>query len=291
MELKPIFRYIGGKTWMSDFLRKSVAKMCKENDFKAYCEPFVGGLGAFIAIHDLLLSNGIKRVYLNDLNKTIISFYTVVFNNPVGLINEVMKIEDLFSLLVSKKSLEDARGFYLEQRNLFNTKKLSAVKKSALLVFLQNHCFNGIYRENLSGGYNSPFNWSKRIFDKDQIKEKIMLVNKLFKSFDICFSSISFEKLDMDQSTLYYLDPPYFNKIGNENKYNKLFFDLKKQKELINLISDKKFIYSNHYESEIINEFKLFPYKYKFNKIKRKNIMSSKVSSRKDIKVEVLITS
>ena len=53
-KVNPPFKYIGGKTWLKDKLRAKVKHQVSKNKFTAFCEPFCGGLGAFLNVYDIL---------------------------------------------------------------------------------------------------------------------------------------------------------------------------------------------------------------------------------------------
>lgn len=304
-KIKPLFNYIGGKSWLANDLKQTTINILEKNkNIENYTEPFVGGMGAFLSIYDILLKYNIKNIFLNDINNKIINFYNNIINNPYDLINEYNLIENKFKETIPKKAFDlhktkdkeelkklliNANSFYINIREDFNIKNNINLKESIYLLFLQNHCFNGVYRENLKGQYNTPFNWEAKIFSKEIIEKKILEINGLFKKFNINFSSLSFEKLEYNNNTLYYLDPPYINEKTIENKYNKNGFDNEKQKLLINKIKTTNFIYSNHDNDMIINEFIKYNINYNIKKIPRKNIISSSNESRKNDKIEVLI--
>lgn len=304
-KVKTLFKYIGGKAWLKDNLREEVIRLLEIKSPITYVEPFTGGLGAFLSVYDLLYNAGVKRVILNDINPKLINFYKSVESNPEKLIKEYMILETNFNKTIPlqaknlhpiknkeqlKVLLVDAELFFKNVRNKFNEDK-DILKNSAQLLFLQKHCFNGVYRENSQGKYNTPFNWDAKSFSEEQIKEKIWDVNNVFKQFEMIFSIGSFEHLQYMDNTMYYLDPPYINENLVENKYNKDVFNLENQKLLIEKISNVTFIYSNHENNLLIKEFENKVPNFKLKKIPRKNIISASKESRKIDKIEILVTS
>ena len=216
------------------------------------------------------------------------------------LINQYMIIEDEFHLNIPtetyslhksrdkdliKSKLIKARDFYKTIVKKFNNSN-NEFEKSYLLIFLQNHSFNGIYRENLKGEYNTPFNWEAKRVNKANLTSKMNNIYNCFKQFNITFSSVDF-MLMKESDSLIYLDPPYLNDGISENKYNKSSFNLVNQIELINKIQNYSFIYSNHYDDRLIDEFTGWD---NLELIVRKNTVSSSLESRKVDKKEVLIT-
>lgn len=304
--VRPLFKYIGGKTWMRDYLRTTVKTQLFQNPIiDTYCEPFVGGLGAFLSVYDVLINHNIKHVILNDINSKIISLYQQVSNNPARLLNDYMTLENAFSAAIPnsararnkkteqallKQDLKAAEAYFKKIRAAFNTTQ-SKEDCAAHFLFLQSHCFNGVYRENSKGEYNTPFNWEPKTFTRNKIEEKIKGLQTVFSKFNITFESKSFELLQLNTHTLYYLDPPYINEALVENKYNKDVFSANKQLQLIKKIDGVPFIYSNHDHVLLIDEFNKHSKPFTVQRIPRKNIISASANSRKQDKTEILVSS
>lgn len=290
---------------MQEILRNKVSLALSLNpSIKAYCEPFCGGLGSFLSVQDVLFENGITSITLNDINKNIINFYYDVKEHPYQLINKYFSLEAKFSSNIpadwkvlkkthskeeQKVLLSDANTFYKDIREQFNTAP-TGVEKSALLLFLQKHSFNGIYRENKKGDHNVPFNWNGDFVNKEETQNRILELSELLNNFNILLTSKSFEAIEYRTDTLYYLDPPYLNDKGVENNYSKGGFSIDRQLELINMISHSPFIYSNHNSSILTDAFNsLESESLTFETISRKNIVSSSPESRGEDKTEILI--
>lgn len=301
-----LFNYIGGKGWLRDQLRLSIEESLNKNkSLDTYVEPFAGGLGAFLNIYDLLKNNNIKNVILNDINKKLITFYQIVQNKPQDLVSKYLVLEKNFAkkipqeVLVLHKTkdkdklkvlLKEAENYYKEIRKEYNT-LTDSLEIASRLLFLQNHCFNGVYRENSKGEYNTPFNWEGKIYTEQKIQDKVNTVHDIFKLFNITFSTESFLNLNYNIKTLYYLDPPYINEIeALENQYHQDSFNVEKQKLLIEKIQHSAFIYSNHDNSILLEEFTKHNIKIEVLKIARKNIISASNESRKNDKMEILIS-
>lgn len=307
-EVKVLFKYIGGKTWMKDIIRKSIKETLKNNNINTFIEPFAGGLGCFLNIYDLLIEHNVKNIILNDINKKIINFYKFVYQSPQILINEYECIEKEFIKLIPynyiqsnnikdkekiKELLAEANHYFLNIRNKFNSSSHDDEKAAALFLFLQTHCFNGVYRENQKGNYNTPFNWGVKKFDKEKTEQKILKVHNIFRNFNIDFTNKSYNSICYNiENSLYYADPPYINNDDEikENKYHKDGFNIKDQLNLIKLLSPNNFIYSNHDNSILLEEFKKYSNNIKIKRFSRKNIMSASKESRKQDKKEILVS-
>lgn len=305
-KVSTLFSYIGGKGWLKDRLRLEVDNLLKTNTgIDTYVEPFAGGLGAFLGIYDVLLSNNIKKVILNDINVKIINFYNVIKETPELLIKEYMLIENAYRVLIKeetrllnktrdkiriKAELVEACEYYMSVRKEFNDHETVGIKSAARLLFLQNHCFNGVYRENGSGYYNTPFNWDHKTFEENKIIKKVQDVHNVFKLFELQLTSGSFENIDFKENTLFYLDPPYINEEELiENRYSKSGFGADMQLSLIAAIKPHAFIYSNHKHPLLLQEFNAFTVTPVIHEIGRKNIISASNESRKTDKLEILV--
>lgn len=300
--VKPLFKYIGGKTWLKTELNKELQLILENNkEITTYIEPFAGGLGAFLGIYDTLTKYQIQKVILSDINSGLINLYNHICNQKDTLIKEVIIIEKEFSTKVPlnikeiknkevlKKSLIEAESFFKNIRKDFNINKGNDnVTQSARLIFLQKHSFNGVYRENGKGEYNTPFNWSGNSM-LETIELKINELYDVFNLFDIKFIVSSYSEIEYNKNSVYYLDPPYINESIIENKYNKDAFGLKEQLDLISKIKNLNFIYSNHYSEILLQELKKNA-NHEIKEISRKNIMSASSESRQIDKIEILVT-
>lgn len=305
--VSPLFKYIGGKSWLKDELNKTVNAVLKAYPhIDTYIEPFAGGLGAFLGVADSLIKNNIKKVILNDINIKLIQFYKNVYTQSDLLIEKYMQVENAYAATVPaifftydkkkdkelvKTSLIQASQFFNQIRNAFNAEQ-DPIMNSAYLLFLQTHCFNGIYRENSKGGYNTPYNWDARIITEEKTREKINNVLSVFNKFDIRFSTGSYASLDYSLNALYYLDPPYLNEENIlENAYHKDGFGIFEQEDLIDKVKDSCFIYSNHSSEILITMFQSKNINISVKEIARKNIISASNESRKTDKIEILLYS
>lgn len=303
IKLKPIFKYIGGKRWMEKELREKVSFILDgNNNIDSYCEPFAGGLGSFLSVYDILIEKNIKNITLNDKNENVIRFYQDIKHNPERLLSSYFLLEDKFEKKTpnnwkqlrktldkneQKEKLQESNNFYKNVRDSFNNTKDSDFK-SHYLLFLQKHCFNGIYRENKKGKHNVPFNWSADKINREDLINRVNGLHELLNKFDIQLLCSDYKILDFNKNTLYYLDPPYLNDDSLENNYSKEGFSVENQLDLINKISHTNYIYSNHYSTELIEFFfKTKKGNFSINIINRKNIISS--GNRDDDKKEILI--
>ena len=132
---KPCLKWAGGKTQLLDELLARVPQ-----NYNRYFEPFLGGGALFFALRP-------ERAFLTDINQQLIDTYQVVRDEVDEL------IEDL------KQHVYNEDYFY-GVRNVDRTAEFeswSAVKKASRLIYLNKTCYNGLYRVNSKGYFNTPF--------------------------------------------------------------------------------------------------------------------------------------
>ena len=139
--MKPIIKWVGGKQGNLEHIRKLLPQT-----YNKYYEPFLGG-GA------LLLDLCPKEAVVNDINTELINMYIQVRDNPDTVINELRKFDYLHEGDPEPKLL------YYDIRKDFNKCLGSNTPtQAARFIYLNKHCFNGLYRVNSKGEFNVPFN-------------------------------------------------------------------------------------------------------------------------------------
>lgn len=98
-----------------------------------------------------------KKAVINDLNEALINVYVQIRDHVEELIGAIIPLDE--------KINQDKQEFYYKARELYNTKLLTHtydIETAALFIFLNKHCFNGLYRLNRKGLFNVPYNRSVR---------------------------------------------------------------------------------------------------------------------------------
>jgi DNA adenine methylase len=306
-----LFNWIGGKKWLSSKLNQTFDDILTKNEnIKYYIEPFCGSLGSLIGSIETLKNHNIEKIYLNDINTTVINTFNFVKTNPIELFERFKELEEehiklipekAFSLnktkdkLILKPMMSSANDYYNQMRNRFNLTKGNhdqSFEHSALFLFLMNRSFNGIYRENRKGEFNSPYGWTNKKTNWENRKKSILDFHNFFNKMNIEFYNYDFETFlskfkSIYNESLVYFDPPYLNLDIKENSYNKDFFGLNEQNVLLSYVSELKYVvYSNH-DNPLFKDF-FTEDKYKTDIIYRKNNMCSDNSKRSNDVAEIL---
>lgn len=208
----PVLKWVGGKRQLLKKIKEYVP------EFTTYYEPFVGG-GA------LLFDLQPQKAIVNDLNSELINVYQVIKENSEDLITELSN---------EKKYANNSKCFYKIReldRKPRKFQSLTPVEKAARVIYLNKTCFNGLYRVNSLGEFNSPFgNYPKpNIVNKEVIES----VSKYFNQAEITFLNGDFEETikGIKADSFVYLDPPYepISRTSNFTGYNENGFGREEQ--------------------------------------------------------------
>ncbi len=244
MHAKPFIKWVGGKTQLLDEIdRKLPADFAERKNF-TYIEPFVGGGAALFWI--LQKFPNIENAVICDINKDLMTTYLVIKNQPEKLIAFLQKIQNSYLSLDDEKRKE----FYLEKRNRFNKKECDEIENSAIFVFLNRTCFNGLYRVNRKGEFNVPFGRyaNPKICDE----ATILADSNLLQKVTILNGDFSETLRFADKNSFFYFDPPYkpLSETSSFNAYAKEAFNDSEQIRLSEFCKEiekrgAKFILSN----------------------------------------------
>ncbi len=209
---RPFVKWAGGKTQLIGDIDSKISSKTH-----TYIEPFVGG-GALLFY---LLNNypNLKKVIINDINTDLINTYETIKSNVEELISLLQKWQnEYYNVLENEKQ---KREYYYQKRTLFNQRNSDTITQSALFIFLNKTCFNGLYRVNRKNEFNVPIGSYKKplICDTENLKavhlvlQKVEILNADFEQ------TLSYAERD----TLFYFDPPYkpLSKTSSFNSYAK----------------------------------------------------------------------
>lgn len=244
--MKPFLKWVGGKGRVIAQLKQYFPE-----SFNNYFEPFVGGGAVFFYLNA-------KHATINDINKSLMGVYVNIRDNVESLIKILTKYQKQFHSLDKEKQ----KVMFYEIRDKYNsTKDKESLVKSALLMFLNKTCFNGMYRENKCGGFNVPFGKysNPTICNADNLREvsqRLANVKILSKGYTEAISKAK-------SGDFVYLDPPYYpiNPTSSFTSYSEGNFTEKDQielKELFDTLTARgcKVMMSNSYTKFIKSLYK-----------------------------------
>lgn len=184
----PVVKWVGGKRQLLPQILPLIPKR-----MTAYCEPFLGGGAVLFALQP-------KRALVNDLNQDLITVYRVIKEDADALIEHLFRHENTPEYFYRIRDLDRDKEAYAA---------LSDVEKASRLLYLNKTCYNGLFRVNASGAFNSPYGHYRRpnIVNEQTIRG----VSRYFNSCDITFFSGDFASVleQVPKGGFVYLDPPY----------------------------------------------------------------------------------
>lgn len=260
----PFVKWAGGKRQLIPQIRERMPE--KYND---YYEPFVGG-GA--VIFDLLPANAL----INDINKALINTYRIICNESDAFLKEVNRLDN--------DMWEDGKKYYYSIREHYNDKLMRSeydVELAALFVFINKHCFNGLYRVNGKGLFNVPYNNSRRgSVDEDVI----IATSEYLRGVTIIDGDFEQACKNAKKGDFVFIDSPYapLNPTSFES-YTKEGFDIESHKRLAKLYDELTargcYCMLTNHNTELINE--LYGNKdYKIDVVSVKRMINSDASNR-----------
>jgi len=233
-KIGPFVKWAGGKKQLIDRLKERLPVL-----YGIFYEPFIGG-GA------LLLDVQPNKAIINDTNEQLLNVYRQLKLDAEAVINAV-------NLLDSEPCDTDR---YMALRVSYN-KKIAANELdsecAALMIWINKHCFNGLYRVNSKGLFNVPYNNKAGgvSIDADNLRN----IGIYLRSNDIEIRQGDFEVAcsDVMCGDFVYFDSPYIpvSETANFTDYTKDGFSLEDHKRLANLFrrldsAGAKVMLSNH---------------------------------------------
>ncbi len=262
--IAPFIKWAGGKRQLLAQIRERMPE-----SFNNYYEPFVGG-GA--VIFDLLPTSAV----INDINKALINTYKQICNEPDAFVQSIKGLDEAM--------WEDGKEYYYYLREHYNDKLMKEefdVELAALFVFINKHCFNGLYRVNGKGLFNVPYNNSRKAScDEDAIKA----ISEYLKSVTILEGDFQVACQNAKKSDFVFIDSPYapLNPTSFES-YTKEGFDIESHKRLADLYDELTargcYCMLTNHNTELINE--LYSNKgYKIDVVSVKRMINSDATNR-----------
>ena len=217
---KPFVKWAGGKAQLLNEIDNAIPNHIKQDRF-TYIEPFVGGGAVLFWI--LQKYPDIEQAVINDINTDLTNSYQTIKENVEDLISILQEWEKEYHSLKDKPEIK--KEYYYSKRELFNSRTSDKTTQTALFIFLNRTCFNGLYRVNRKNEFNVHIGSYKTpmICDEDnlravnQILQKVTILNGDFEE------TLKYAK----QETLFYFDPPYkpLSNTSSFNSYAKDEFD------------------------------------------------------------------
>lgn len=203
--VEPVVKWAGGKQWLA-----WAAPFLTPDRWKGhYYEPFAGGAAFFFALEP-------GHATIADRNQELVSTYRALRGDVEGVIR------------LLRSYPHDAEFYYRLRARTPQTPRALAAR----FLYLNKTCWNGLYRTNQWGKFNTPAGRFKNptICDVPRLTEAA----RLLKRPTLRHGDFEVTVAEAAPGDFVYFDPPYIT--GHQNngflKYNKHLFSWDDQKRL-----------------------------------------------------------
>ncbi len=187
--VSPVLKWVGGKR---QILPEIVELLPRQLARLTYYEPFLGGGAVLFHLQP-------RNAIVNDYNGELINLYTVIKDHLEELLDDL------------RIHVNEADYFY-HLRGLDRTEayaQLSPIQKASRVVFLNKTCFNGLYRVNSAGEFNTPFGRYRNpnIVNEPTLRAVSHYLNN--NNIAILNEDYAVAIANADRNSFVYFDPPY----------------------------------------------------------------------------------
>lgn len=192
-KISPVLKWAGGKTQILDHIVKNMPE-----NYNNYYEPFIGSASVLFGISP-------KKAFINDNNPQLINLYMQLRVSAESVISIVNKMDDI----------PCSKELYYSIREHYNRKILNQdfdAESAALMIWINKHCFNGLYRVNSKGLFNVPYN--NKVSGKSIDECNVRAISEYLQNSDITITCLDFEPAceNISKGDFVYFDSPYVPK-------------------------------------------------------------------------------
>lgn len=226
-------RYPGGKAKLYKMVEEIISSNFSEPP--VYVEPYAGGFGLGMK---LLLKDKVSKVYINDADNAIYSFWKAI----IDYTEEFVYLVETADLSVNE---------WRRQKEIYLNENSPVLERGFATFYLNRTNRSGILMAGPMGGYNQEGKYKIDCrFNKKNLIKVINAISQRKDDINIYnLDGIDLIKLvdSKEKNSLIYLDPPYVKK---GNLLYKNAFEHEDHVELSNIIktiNNKWFVtYDNH---------------------------------------------
>ncbi|WP_434526401.1 DNA adenine methylase [Photorhabdus asymbiotica] len=254
-------RYPGGKAAIQ---RMISAIICSNNlNGGHYAEPYSGGGGLALS---LLFNQYIHEIHLNDLDRSIWSFWYSILNDTEKFIDKIMTTDITIDEWHKQREIQNNKDDFNNFDLGFSSFFLNRTNRSGIIL-----------KAGVMGGLkqNSKYSLDCR-FNKKGLIDRIRRINKYKHRIHLYnMDAINFIKeidLTMPEKSMFCIDPPYFDKGSSlyTNFYNTEDHEIV-SKTILGIKHPWVLTYDNVSEiNELYKDCKRFTYSLNYSAAKRR---------------------
>ncbi len=188
-----------------------------------------------------------------DVSEELVNAYVMIKENVEELIDHLGRHEHSEEYFYRIRNVDRSESY----------RRWSNIERASRLLYLNKTCYNGLYRENSKGEFNTPFGNYKnpKILNADNLRA----CSRVLQTTAICYGSFENILLDAIEGDFVYFDPPYvpLSTSSSFTAYTKSGFNEAVQLELAEVcrgLDEKgvRFMLSNSYTPFVLETYKDF---------------------------------
>ena len=188
--MTPVLKWAGGKTQLLDHIADNMPA-----EYNNYYELFIGSAAVLFGVSP-------AQAFDNDINKQLVNLYTQL---KVAVDSVIAKVNEMDATPCTKE-------LYYAIREQYNKKIASRdfdAECAALMIWINKHCFNGLYRVNSKGLFNVPYN--NKVNGKSIDERNVRAISEYLQKADITITCLDFERAcdGVSSGDFVYFDSPY----------------------------------------------------------------------------------
>lgn len=190
--VKPYLKWAGNKSGLAHRIASLLSK------HTTLVEPFMGAGSIF-------LNTDFQRYLLSDANEHLVGAHKDLICNPGAFI---ARVGQMFAGANNRQAYESVRMMFNAISPSAGAGQAHNIDKSAMFVYLNRHCYNGLCRYNRQGGFNAPFGrYAKPYFPKAEME--YFAAKAQWSDVTIKAANYLDVLIECPENAAVYLDPPY----------------------------------------------------------------------------------
>jgi DNA adenine methylase len=193
---KPYVKWAGGKSQLAAEL---IGRF--PDSFSRYIEPFCGSAAIFFLYMDRdgdIFSSDIPEAWLNDSNYYLMNCHKQISEQP----EDVMRMLACFEVMYK----QNPENVYRDIRKIVVEDDDEATM-AARFIFINKTCFNGLWRVNSKGKFNTPWNQTTSV--NTFVHGNIIRCSKLLQNTKMTTGHFRDVIKEAYEGDFLFVDPPY----------------------------------------------------------------------------------
>ena len=196
--MSPVLKWAGGKTQLLQQIADNMPAA-----YNKYYEPFIGGAAVLLGITP-------SQAFINDVNEQLVNLYARLKTDAESVIAKVNELD----------AVPCTKELYYAAREQYNRKIAGSIldaECAALMIWINKHCFNGLYRVNGKGLFNVPYN--NKVNGKSIDEDNLRAIAEYLRKADVTVTCLDFEQAcsSVSAGDFVYFDSPYIPESATAN--------------------------------------------------------------------------